>query len=216
MVGRSSQPEPAANQTGAAAGVHQPSRPHLSLLPVTGFDADRVVQRIERELLHRAVVEHIDAGRPQLGEQQVLEPAAIELERRHRRKHRRSQLDAPGQIAIVALREEVPQAELLQLACAQVRFELQHDLQIVRADLDRGLTDFERGFADRVLALLDDQHPHVRCFEVQLARQREAGKAAAENDRVVTLVCGNRGRHVQPLVALVMVVGRWSLAATDD
>ena len=147
--------------------------------------------------LHRAVVEHLDAGLPQLGEQQILEPAAIELERRYRRKRRRPQLDAPGKIAIVALREKVAQPELLQLARAQMRFELQHDLQVVRADLDRRLTDLERRFADRMLALLDDQHPHVRRFEVQLARQREAGKAAAENDCVVTFACRNRAGTVR-------------------
>ena len=74
-------------------------------------------------------------------------------------------------------------------------FELQHDLQVVRADLDRGLTNFERSFADRVLAFLDDQRPNVRRLEVQLARQRETGKAAAKNDHVVTLAGGNRDRH---------------------
>ena len=199
VVGGSRQPELAANQACAAAGVGEPSRPHLPLLPVAGFDADRVVQGIQSDVFHRAVVEHLDAALAQLGEQQVLEPAAIELERRHRRKHRRSQLHAPGDIAIVPLREEVPQPELLQLAGAQVRLELEPDLQVVRADLDRGLTDFERRFANRVLALFDDQHADVRCFEVQLTRQREAGKAAAENDGVVTLACGNRGRHVEIL-----------------
>ena len=217
VIGRPGQPEPAANQAGAAAGVHQPSRAHLSLLPVAGFDADGVVQRIQRELLHRAAVEHIDAGTPATRRAEVLEPAAIELERRHRREHRGAQLHAPGKVAIVALREEVPQSELLQLARAQVRLELEHDLQVVRADLDRRLTDFERGFADRVLALLDDQHPHVGMFEVQLPRQREAGKAAAENDRVVAVVCGNRGRHVQaPGARGSLVVSRWLEPTTDD
>ena len=115
VVGRSCQTKLAANRACAAGGVHDPSRTHLSRPPVTGFDPDRVVQRVQSEVSYRAVVQHFDAGLPQLGEQVVLEPAAVELERGYRRKRRGAQLDAPSQIAIVALREEVPQPELLQL-----------------------------------------------------------------------------------------------------
>src|SRR6185503_13500778 len=107
----------------------------------------------------------------------------------------------PGQVAIVALRKEVAQPELLQLARAQVRFELEHDLKVVGANLDRRLTDLECRFADRMLALLDDQHPQMGRVKMQLTRQREARKAAAENDRVVTVVCRTREIHAQHLSA---------------
>src|SRR5687768_5582965 len=87
VSGRSSQPELTAYQPGATARVHYPSSPYFSCLPVGSLDADSVVQRIQYEWsLHRAAVEDFDVRRPQLGEQQVLEPPAVELEGRYGRK----------------------------------------------------------------------------------------------------------------------------------
>ena len=75
---------------------------------------------------------------------------------------------------VVAVREEVAQAELLELLRAQVRLEPEHAAEVVRADLDARLADLEGRLAHRMLALLEHQHADVRRLDLQLPRQRQA------------------------------------------
>src|SRR5438876_7371170 len=92
--------------------------------------------RVERDRPDAAVVQHL---RPKLGvglQQEILQPPAIELKRGNQRKVRRPELDALGDITVVAVRKEIAEPELLELRRAQVRLELQPLLKIMRADLD--------------------------------------------------------------------------------
>jgi hypothetical protein len=119
----------------------------------------------------------------------VLQPSAIELKRRHRRKARRAELDAIGDVAVAVVREEVAKAELLELIGAKMRFEAEALLEIVGADLDARLADLERRLRDRMCVLLDDQHAQARRLLVQLAREAAAGQPASENHNVVVGPC---------------------------
>ena len=84
---------------------------------------------------------------------------------------RRAELDAPREVAVVAVREEVAKAELLELRAAQVRLEVEPLLKVVRADLDARFADLERGFAHRMLPLLGDEHANRGRLQMQLPRQ---------------------------------------------
>ena len=127
----------------------------------------------------------LDAILAQRRQQEVLEAPAIELERGHRREVRRPELDAARDVAVVLVREEVAESELLELPVPQVRLEAEHDLEVVRADLDARLANLERRFRDRVLAFLGDQHADVRRLALQLAGEGQAGQTPAEDDDVV-------------------------------
>src|SRR5206468_4221727 len=116
----------------------------------------------------------VEHGRAQVRvrlEQKVLEPPAIDLERGDRREIRRADLDPLGEIPIVAVREEVPQAELLEVLGPEMQLEAQPLLKIVGADLDARLAHLERGLRNRMRPLLDDEHPQRRRFLTQLPRE---------------------------------------------
>src|SRR6266851_9086909 len=105
--------------------------------------------RLERDGSDAAVVQHVGAELPVGAQQEVLEPPAIELKRRHGWEYRRPELDPLREILIVAVWKEVAEPELFELRRAQVRLELQPPLKVMRADLDARLADFERGLGHR-------------------------------------------------------------------
>ena len=69
--------------------------------------------------MHAASVEHNCARCSDRSHQRVLEPAAVNLEGWDRREPMGPELDAPAQIAVAAIREKVPEAELEQVLTAQ-------------------------------------------------------------------------------------------------
>ncbi len=111
------QPQAAAHQAGAAAGVDEPAR-RDGARPVGRIELDAVMRITELEVLDRGAIEHADAVRPVRVEQPVFQPAAIELEGGDGREHRRPQLETGAEVAVVAGREEVAQSKLFQVAGA--------------------------------------------------------------------------------------------------
>ena len=95
-------------------------------------------------------------------------------------------------VAVVALGEEVAQAELVELTLDQVRLEAEDLREVVRADLDARLADLVGGFRHRMLLLLGDQDGDVRVLLAQLTGEAEAGEAPAGDDHVV----GRQGHAV--------------------
>jgi hypothetical protein len=154
-----------------AAGIDDPPRGDLMRALRAGERHPVHRRLVEHDRLHAVPVQHRGAHLGVGAKDEVFEPPAIELERRHRRKPRRAELDTRSQIAVVAVREEVAQAELLELLRGEVRLEPEPLLKIVRADLDARFADLERGLGDRMLPLLDDQDAEVGRFLPQLPRQ---------------------------------------------
>ena len=175
------QSELAADQSGAAARVGDEARLH-GADAAGALDVDDVVLRpalVQSDAPDLAAVQHLDAGGDEIVEQRVLEPPAIELERRHDRELRRAELDPPGDVAIAGVREEVAQPELLELPGAQVRLEAEDRLEVVGANLDARLADLVCRLPDRVRRLLGDQHAEMRRLEMKLPCERETGQASA-------------------------------------
>ena len=179
MSRRPRQAELALQQACAAAGVDDPSC-RDGARRVAGRQRHFVIRLAKLDRAHGALVEHLGSRRSGELQQHVLESAAVELEGRHGRVLGRAQLDAPLEIAIVRMRKKISQAELLELRAAQVRFEIQHLLKIMRADLDRRFTNLECGLPDRMLALFGHEHANRWRFQVQLPREAEPGEPPPE------------------------------------
>ena len=95
------------------------------------------------------------------------------------------ELDPPRDVLVSARREEEPEPGLAQMTLLEV---VRHAAQlavVVGADLDGRLTDFERGLGRRQLALLGDQYARLGSRALQVKRQRQPGKASAEDRDVV-------------------------------
>ena len=116
--------------------------------------------------------------------QEVLEDAAIDLVARHREIAAGADLGHGIDVA-PALGAEEAKAELLQLACIEMRFQAEHLREVVGADLDRRLADLVRRLGHRMAAALEHQDVEIGKRLLQLQCQREAGQAAAEDDDVV-------------------------------
>ena len=96
------------------------------------------------------------------------------------------------QVAVLAVVEEVADAELRQLAIGHVRVQPEHLAEVVGADLDARFADLVRRFRRRVGALLEHQHPEAGPFLTELPREREAGQPPAEDDDVVVCLHARR------------------------
>ena len=122
--------------------------------------------------------------------QEVFEDATIELITRRRQYFTHAEFG--GVIDIVAtLTEEKTKTEFAQLAIIQMRLEPEHGFEIMRADLDRRLTDLERRFRHRMPITLKHTHRQRRQFAAQLDCQRQAGEATAE-DQYIAVFCLHR------------------------
>src|SRR5438067_1233216 len=184
---RTNQAELALEEADAPARVDDPARGDVAR-------AARALERhamrafaVEGDRFHAALVDDVGA---ELGvglQQKILEASAVELKRRHRRKPRRTELDARRQLAVVAVRKKVAEPELLQLRGAQMRLEPQSLFKIMRADLDARFADLERRLGHRMRPSLGDEHAQRRRFHAQLTREASAGQAAAENRHIVVL-----------------------------
>ena len=110
-------------QSRSTAGIDDPMRRHLARAAGRGQRDPVRPGWLEIDALHPAAVDDFDAGRSFLREEVILEAAAIELEGRHRREHRRPELEPVRNVAVVAVREKIPKPELFELPAAQVRLE---------------------------------------------------------------------------------------------
>ena len=173
------------DQADAAAGVDEPARAglaHLAVRAVAG--AMQLAVLVEVDVDDERAIDERDAAPRRLFGQEVLEDAAIDLVARHREIAARADLGHGVDVA-PALRAEEAKAELLQLACIEMRFQAEHLGEVVGADLDRRLADLVRGLGHGMAAALEDQDVEIGERLLQLQRQREAGQAAAEDDDVV-------------------------------
>ena len=183
------QAQAAPHQATASAGIDKPSsrdRPGS----LGGVDLDAMMRIAELEILDGCAIEDVDPHGTVRFEQPVLQAAAVELKRRHRRERRRSELESAPEVTVVAGGKEVAQTELLEVAGAQVVLDVEHLLHVVRADLDRRLADLVGGLRRRMGPLLGDQDLQRWRRSFQLPRQRQPGQSTAGNEDVNV-----HGRH---------------------
>ncbi len=136
-------------------------------------------------------IAHVDAERDVGVEEVILEPPAIDLERAERRKLHRSDLEPLRDVAVAVLREEIAQPELRELMLGHVAAEAEHVAEVAARDFDRRFADLEGRLADGMGAFFEDQQADVRALALQLSRETQAGKAAAEDDDVVGSMRGH-------------------------
>ena len=179
------QAELALEQAGAAGGIDHPAgRQRLRLAILLVADRMRGVACAQFDAAHDRAIDERDAERARLLAEEILEAAAVQLPRRRRQQLADAQLDAVVDVA-AAIGEEVAQPELADLLGFQVLAETEHVGEVMRADLDRGFADLERGLAHRVRAAFEHAHVDVGIALPQLDREGEAGEAAAEDGDVV-------------------------------
>jgi hypothetical protein len=70
------------------------------------------------------------------------------------------------------------------MAGAQMRLEIEHFLEIVRANLNAGFANFVRRFGRRMPPPFGDSNPQRPVGAPQLTRQGEAGEAAASDKNI--------------------------------
>jgi len=196
------QAELALDEPGAAAGVDGPARRAVlqRLAGALPTHAVRRAVRAEFDLADERVVDELDAAALAFLGQEVLEDAAVELVARHRQGPAGAQFGDAVQVA-PAVAEEEAEAELAQLRALQMCTQPEHVLEVVGADLDRGLAHLVAGLGHRVRPAFEHQHVQRGQAQPQLQRQRQAGQAAAHDDDVMQRHGSGRGavhllRHI--------------------
>lgn len=144
------------------------------LVPLLGLDLDA---------LDPAVVEQVDAVLEVAPGQLVLEAPAIDLVRGLRRAERRSELDPSGEVAVVARRVEIAETHLVQVVDLQVLLHPDLLAEVVRTQLDGGLTHLEGRLRGATPALLRNEDARLRPRHLYLAAQ---GQAASPPPRMMT------------------------------
>ncbi len=81
-------------------------------------------------------------------------------------------------------RKVIAKPEFFEMAGAQMRLEIEHFLEIVRADLDAGFANFVRRFGRRMPPLFGDSNPQRSVGPSQLARKAEAGEATSSDKNI--------------------------------
>ena len=117
----------------------------------------------------------------------VLEDAAIELIAGRREHAADAELGGLRDVAL-AFVEEKAETELAQLVAFEVRLEIEHRVEVVRADLDGRFADLERGVRHRMRSPLEHAHAQRRQFAAKLDGQAQSGQSAAENEYVAAFV----------------------------
>src|SRR5439155_7730458 len=100
-------------KTDTAAGVDHPARGDGARPARAGQRNAMRAVRLERDRSDTAIVQDLRAALGVGAQEEILQPPAIELERRDRRKHGRPELHALRDVPIVAVWKEVPEPELL-------------------------------------------------------------------------------------------------------
>src|SRR3546814_7102168 len=136
-----------------------------------------------RSRAHGGGVAEIDAERECTLAEEVLEAAAVDLPRRRRQELAHAQLGAAVDVH-AAFGEEEPEAELAHLRAVAVVAQAEHVGEVVRAALHRRFADLERRLAHRMRVAPDHGHAQGGVVPQQLDRQRQPGRADAEDGAV--------------------------------
>ena len=184
--------ELALDQPGAAGGVDEPARAQFA--PLAGSNAFavphtlhhhpmRLIALADFELANHAGVgePHAQFARPHT--ERIFKYAAVDLPRPGRQESAGAQLGDLRQIGL-AVGEEKPKAELLQLLRLQQILQPQHFREIMRTDLDARLANLVSGMRDRMGATLDDFNVEFGMFLLELQGQSQAGQATTHDDDV--------------------------------
>ena len=139
-------------------------------------------------VLHAPAAERVRAGLAGAPEQLVLEPPAIDLMGERVEVARRAELDALGDVGVVAGGHEEPEPELALLVLLEVVAHADHLAVVVGADLDARLADLERRLGRRLGPLVGDQHAGLGALALELNRDRQPSESAAEDRHVVVAV----------------------------
>ena len=187
------EPELALHEGGTAGGADDPAGRGL-LLVALGAERDAVVgvARAELDVLDGAAVAQVDADRAAAVGELVLEHAAVDLvrldaERDLAPRRRRAPLDAARDVAVVAGREVVAEAELPQVRVVEVVAQPADVREVVARDLERRLADLERCLGRRPLPLLQHEHGGLRARALELQGQRQPGEPAAQDRDIVSV-----------------------------
>ncbi len=204
--------ELAAQDVRAAAGVDDPASGGDCGLVLLRHE-NRVRLRAELDVLHTPATERF---RPRLlgpPEQLVLEPPAVDLMGERVEVTRRAELDALGDVRVVAGGHEEPQTELALLVLLEVIAHPDHLAVVIGADLDARLPDLERRLGRGLGPLVGDEHAGVGTLALELNRDRQPGEAATEDRHVVMAVrCIDRHRleHRRRTVVCHQLLLGWS------
>ncbi len=184
----------AAQDVRSPAGVDDPPSGGDDLLVLLRHE-DRVPVRTQLDVLHPPSAERV---RPRLlrpAEQLVLEPPAVDLVRERVEVARRAELDALGDVRVVAGRQEEAQPELPLLVALEMVAHADHLAVVVGADLDARLADLESRLGRGLGTLVGDQDAGFGTLTLELNRDRQSGESAAEDRNVVMAVrCVDRHR----------------------
>ena len=178
--------ELAFEQARAARCVDDPARPDLDGRAVTGH-GDGVLLVSELHVLGSTAFEDVDARLDVRLPQSRLETATVEVVGVLDREIRRAPLVSRRDVVVAVRGEEEPLARLSHLVALEMVPQSEHVGEVVRADLDRRLADLEGAVSRRAAPLLDHGDARVWTGALQLSSERQAGKAAAEDDDVVAV-----------------------------
>src|SRR5690606_36838872 len=105
-----------------------------------------------------------------------------------RRRQQTADADLGAAVDVVAaIGEEEAEAELADLLPVEMLAQAQHLGEVVRADLDRGFADLERGLRRRMAAPLEDGDRQRRIRLAQLQGESEPGQSTPQDRHVDTL-----------------------------
>jgi hypothetical protein len=171
----------------ATARVNDPVRRDRAGLVLLGH-VDGVLVGAELHVLNAPAAERVGAGLASAPEQLVLEPPAVDLVGERVEVAGRAELNALGDVRVVARRHVEPQAQLALLELLQVVAHADDLAVVIGADLDAGLADLEGRLGRGLGALVGDKHAGLRPLALELDRDRQPRQAAAEDGYVVVPV----------------------------
>ena len=116
-----------------------------------------IALRLQRNLLHFALIQKCDAPLGQFAAQGILQAPAVDLIRRERSFGNLAVFHTLGDILVAIGAKEHTQTKLAQVLCLQMLFQAQDIAQIVGSNLDGRLAHFMGSLWDRMLLLLDDE-----------------------------------------------------------
>jgi hypothetical protein len=178
----------ALDQAGAARCIDQPAAVDFMRL-ARRFVADlmRGRRRAQIEAAHHRAVNKTDAALAHQFAQVVLEDAAVELIAGRGESAAGAELHDSLQV-VTTFGKEKPEAEFPELSPREVLLQTEHGIEIVPADLHRGLAHLVRGLGHGMVPAFQHQHIELGKLLPQLDRERQAGESATEDDHVVLCV----------------------------
>ena len=185
-------------ETFSARGIDDPACLDRAVFaPLREGNGVRV--RSKGHVLHAASLAQVDLSLLCPRGQFVLEAAAVDLVVVMGRVPVATNLDPPRDVVVVTGGQEEPKAVLDDVELLEVLLHA-HDLgEVVSAGRDGRLANLERRLRRDSLALVEHYDVRLRPFALQLDREREARKPAAQDRGVIGLAI----RHVSSQVASV-------------